>query len=70
MRLLGLVSLAHGHLGIPWRERVSGVGWEQALLHPSCLHVAQSALRLGSIEWQDLKRTIHSIEVNRFTISA
>lgn len=47
------------HFGIPWQQRRSCEelpGWQEALLHPSCLHVARSALRLGGVSWPQVKQ--------------
>ena len=48
------------HFGIPWKQRRvesrDGIRWQEALLHPSCLHVARSALRLGGVSWPIVKQ--------------
>lgn len=44
------------HFGIPWQRIKGEVGWQEALLHPSCLHVARSSLRLGGVPWPQVKQ--------------
>ncbi|CAK9047653.1 unnamed protein product [Durusdinium trenchii] len=54
---LGFVCSSAPHFGIPWQQRQTHPdGWQEALLHPSSLHVARSALRLGGVPWQRVRQ--------------
>ncbi|CAJ1363643.1 unnamed protein product, partial [Effrenium voratum] len=46
------------HFGVRWEQRSGpdSQGWQAALLHPSCLHVALSARRLGGVDWAAVRR--------------
>ena len=51
------------HFGIPWQQRQQHKdGRQEALLHPSCLHVARSSIRFGGVSWREVKQKAFKAE--------
>ena len=54
---------APAHFGIPWQQRQQDKdGRQEALLHPSCLHVARSCIRFGGVSWREVKQKAFKAE--------